>query len=413
MQPAHRIFVVLTAVLAVFLSATGYAQSAEPIRIGLTVRTGPLAGPGKQIEDGFNFFLSERANELAGRKIEVIALDSAGVPSTAKIKAQELVERYKVNAIVGPLASNEALVLQDYIAEAQIPFISPSALEEDMTQRKANKWLVRATSTTSQMSHAMGDYAAKTLGYRRVATIATDFAYGHETVAGFQRVFEESGGRVVKKIWAPTNAADFGTYIAQIPADVDAVYASFSGASAQNFIRQYNEYGRKAKTPLLVSHSTVDESLIEGMGEDAEGILSVAHYAATLNTPDNVKFVQAFTKAHGTSPGFYSAGAYVAGMFLEAALKAVNGKIEDKEAFMAALRSTKLTNSPRGPLQLDSYGNPICDVYIRRTERKDGHMQNTIIKTYPQLTQFWTYDPKQFLATPVYSRDYPPSKNLE
>jgi branched-chain amino acid transport system substrate-binding protein len=409
---ARLVGAVLAIVATALLPVAAMAQSG-PLRIGLvTVRTGPLAAPGKQIEDGFNLFLRERGGELAGRKVELTVLDSAGSPATAKIKAQELVERYNVHIIVGPLASNEALAIQDYIAEAKVPLISPSALAEDVTQRKANPWVVRATSTSSQMSHAMGDYAAKTLAYKRVATIATDFAFGHETVGGFQKVFEESGGRVVKKIWAPVNAVDFGTYIAQIP-DVDAVYASFSGASAQNFIRQYAEYGRKAKTPLLVSHSTVDESLLKGMGEDAVGILSVAHYSAAIDTPENQTYARAFTKQSGTPPGFYSTGAYVAGLFIETALKAVNGNIEDKAAFMNTLRATKLAGSPRGNLSLDQYGNPVCDVYIRKVERKDGNLQNTIVKTYPQLTQFWTYDPKQFLQQPAYSRDYPPSRYLE
>jgi branched-chain amino acid transport system substrate-binding protein len=352
------------------------ARAQDPIRIGLiTVRTGPLAGPGKQLENGFNLFLKERNNEIAGRKIELTILDSAGSPATAKMKAQELVERYRANVIVGPLASNEALTVQDYVRDAQIPLVSPSALEEDMTQRKATPWAVRATSTAAQMSHVLGDYVAKTLKYKRIATIATDFAYGHATVAGFQRVFEEDGGRVVKKIWVPANAVDFGTYIAQIPA-VDAVYVSFSGASAQNFIRQYNEYGKKAQIPLLASHSTVDESLIQDMGDDAAGVISAALYASTINTPENRKFADAFVANYGVDPGFYSAGSYIAGMLIEAALIKTGGKVEDKAAFAQALRQARLDRSPRGALKLDDFGNPICDIFIRKTERKDGRMQN-------------------------------------
>jgi branched-chain amino acid transport system substrate-binding protein len=395
------------------LSAQRDAHAQDPIRIGfLTVRTGPLAGPGKQLENGFDLFLKERNNEIAGRKVELIVLDSAGSPATAKMKAQELVERYRANIIVGPLASNEALTVQDYIREAQIPLVSSSALEEDMTQRKATLWAVRATSTAAQISHVLGDYAAKTLAFGRIATIATDFAFGHATVAGFQRVFEEDGGRLVKKIWVPVNAVDFGTYIAQLQG-VDAVYASFSGASAQNFIRQYNEYGKKGQIPLLSSQATVDESLIQDMGDDAAGVISSSIYNSTIDTPENRKFVDAYVANYGVEPGFYSAGSYIAGMFIEAALAKTAGKIEDKTAFMKALREVKLDRSPRGPLRLDDLGNPVCDIFIRRTERKDGRMQNTIIKTYPQVSQFWTYDQKQFLQDPVYSRDFPPSKGLE
>jgi branched-chain amino acid transport system substrate-binding protein len=389
------------------------AHAEDPIRIGfITIRTGPLAGPGRQLENGFELFLKERNHMIAGRQVEVSYVDSAGSPATAKTKAQELVERYHANVIIGPLASNEALTVQDYIRDAKVPLISPSALEEDMTQRKANEWMVRATGTSSQISHVLGDYAFKTLKYKRIATIATDFAFGHETVAGFQRVFEDDGGQIVEKIWVPTNAVDMGTYIAQL-GNVDAVYASFSGASAQNFIRQYAEYGKKGKIPLLASHATVEESLLQGMGDDAAGVISVALYTPSADNADNKKFAADFTKAYGVDPGFYSAGSYMAGLFFEAAIKKVGGNVEDKAALAKALHEVKFDQSIRGPISLDEYGNPISEIYVRETQRVNGRMENTIIKTYPMVSQFWTYDPEQFLKDPVYSRDFPPSKHLE
>ena len=386
---------------------------AEPIRIGLlTVKNGPLAAPGKQLEDGFNFLLKERGGMLAGRKIEVVSVDTSGQPAQARSKTQELIERHKVKLIVGPLASTEALAIDDTVRDAQIPLISPSALAEDMTQRKRNPWVVRATATTGQFSHPLGEYAAKTLGYRRAVTIASDFAYGHEAVAGFQRVFEESGGKVVRKLWVPVAAVDFGGFITQIR-DADVVFASFSGASAQSFLRQYNEYGLKGLIPVLTPMSMVDESLLAGMGSDAAGVISAGFYSAALETPAGRQFAAAYTKAHGVAPGFYSTGAYVAGLFVEEALRAVKGNIEDKPAFMKALRSVRLKDSPRGELWLDEYGNPVGSIYIRRTEAKNGQMQNTVIKTYPQQSQFWTYGAEKFLAQPVYSRDYPPARYLE
>lgn len=413
MSTCSRNWARLIVLIALLLPAAGAWAQSGPVRIGLlSIRTGPFAAPGKQLEDGFNYFLKERRGVLGGRKVDLIVADTAGQPAMAKSKAQELVERHKVHMIVGPLASTEALAIDDYIREAQIPLVSPSALAEDLTQRLRNPWFVRATSTAAQMSHPLGEYAAKTLGYKRVATIATDFAFGHEIVAGFQRVFEENGGRVVRKIWVPLTASDFGTYLAQIR-DVDAVFASFSGSSAQSFIRQFNEYGLKGRIPLLTSHSTVDESLLKGMGEDAVGVISAGHYSAALETPDNRKYAEGFGREYGVAPGFYSTGAYVAGMFIEEALKATKGRIEDKQAFMSALRGARLARSPRGELRLDEYGNPVGDVYIRRTERKNGRIQNTVIKTYPNLSQFWTYDPKQFLANPVYSREFPPARFLE
>src|SRR2546421_2138855 len=212
-----------------------YVQAqAEPIRIGfLTVRTGPLAAGGKQMEQGIQLFLKERNNRIAGRKVELIIADTGGNPAGARTKTQELVERNKVHVVIGPLAAFEALAIDDYVRQTRTPTVSCSAAAEDLTQRKPNPWFVRTVGSSAQSNHALGEYAAKTLGYKRVAIIADDFAYGHETAAGFQRVFEDHGGRVVQKLWPPLNVPDYGSYIAHIKPNVDAVYAVFARANSQ------------------------------------------------------------------------------------------------------------------------------------------------------------------------------------
>lgn len=396
----------------VFLPAA-LAQT-EPIRIGLiTVKTGPLAGPGRQMEDGMRYFLKERNYTLAGRKVELVVADTAGQPATARNKAQELVERNKVDVLVGPFAATEMLAIRDYPGEAKVPLIVNNALAEDLTQRMHSPWILRATGTSGQLMHPLGEYTVKTLGYKRVALIATDFAYGHEAMGAFQRVLEENGGRVVQKIWVPPTASDFAGYISQIKTDVDAVVASFSGSSATGFMRQYSEFGLKGKLPLVVSHSTVDEPLLPEEGEGAVGVISSGMNSAALDTPANKAFVAGYRKETGADPGYSAVGSYVAGLFLESALKTTGGKTADRQALAKALRSAKLASSPRGPLQVDDYGNPVGEIYIRKVERINGKLQNTVIKTYPNQTQFWTYDTKQFLAAPVYARDWPQSKFLE
>jgi branched-chain amino acid transport system substrate-binding protein len=243
--------------------------------------------------------------------------------------------------------------------------------------------------------------------------IADDFAYGHEGAAGFQRAFEDAGGKVVQKLWPPLNATDYGTFIAQIKPDVDAIYAGFAGANGLRFLKQYAEYGLKGRIPVVASMTTVDEGILKSMGDEALGVVSTGWYSAAIDTPENRAFATAMRQEFGTDPGYYSMGAYLAGLFLEQALKAVDGRIEDKKAFMDALRKVKLEKTPLGPVSLDAYGNPVFNIYIRKVERRDGRLVNTVIHTYPQVSQFWTYEPKQFLAAPVYSRDYPPAKNLE
>jgi branched-chain amino acid transport system substrate-binding protein len=403
---------VAAALLAAGLGLSAHA--ADAIRVGfLTINSGALAAGGKQMEEGLRLFLKERNNMIAGRKVELFVADTAGQPAVTKSKAQELVEKDKVQVIIGPLAAFEALAIDDYIRKSETPIISPSAAAEDLTQRKPNPWFVRAVGTSAQANHAMGEYAAKDLKYKRIAVIADDFAFGHETVAGFQRTFEENGGKVVQKLWSPLNVADYGTYIGQIKPDVDAVFAGFAGGNGIKFLKQYKEYGLKGKIPVLASMTTVDEGILKSMGDEALGVVSAGWYTAQLNNPNNKKFVSEMNRDYKHDPGYYSVGAYGAALMLEQALKDVKGKIEDKPAFMAALRKVQITNDPRGKITLDALGNPIMDIYIRKVERKNGKLVNSVVKTYPQVSQFWTYKQADFLAAPVYSRDYPPAKNLE
>src|SRR5438128_2877527 len=388
-----------------------HAQS-EPLRVGfLTVRTGPLAAGGKQMEQGIQLFLKERNYTIAGRKVELIIADTGGNPAGAKTRTQELVERNKVHVLIGPLAAFEALAIDDYIRSTRTPIVSCSAAAEDLTQRKPNPWFVRTVGTSAQPNHALGEYAAKTLGYKRVAIIADDFAYGHETAAGFQRVFEDNGGKVVQRLFPPLNVPDYGSYLAQLKQNVDAVYAGFAGANGFRFLRQYREYG--LKLPVLGSMTTADEGILRQMGDEALGVVTGGWYAAGIDTPENKRFVDAVNKEFGADPGYYTLGAYSAAALVEAAAQAVKGRVEDKEAFMQALRSPGNVRDPRGDWRLDEYGNPVMPVYIRKVERRGGKLVNAVVQTYPTVTQFWTYEPKQFLASPVYSREFPPSKNLE
>jgi branched-chain amino acid transport system substrate-binding protein len=407
----RRRFVALLAAVAAALPWSSQAQP-EPIRIGLlTVRSGPLAAGGKQMEEGIQLFLKERNNTIAGRKVELFIADTGGNPAQAKTKVQELVERNKVHVVVGPLAAFEAIAIDDYIRQTRTPTVSCSAAAEDLTQRKPNPWFVRTVGTSAQPNHALGEYAAKTLGYKRVAIIADDFAYGHETAAGFQRTFEDNGGKVVQRLLPPLNVPDYGSYIAQIKRDVDAVYAGFAGANGFRFLRQYREYG--LKLPVLGSMTTADEGILRQMGDEAIGVVSGGWYAAGIDSPENKRFVAAVNKEYGADPGYYTLGAYSAGALVEAAARAVGGKVEDKEAFMKALRNPGTVRDPRGEWKLDEYGNPVMPAYIRKVERRGGKLVNTVVQTYPAVSQFWTYDPKQFLANPVYSRDFPPAKHLE
>ena len=394
------------AALASLPRAPAIADS-PPVRIGLlTVKTGPLAQGGIQMEQGLAIFLKERNGTLAGRRVELISADTGGNPAGAKNKAQELIERDRVDVLVGPLAAFELLAISAYVERAKVPILSLAAAD-DMTQRKANRYFVRASATSSQCCQPLGDYAAKEMKLKRVATINEDFAFGYEQVGGFQTVFEDAGGRVVEKLWTPIVTPDYTPFLARI-GDVDAVWNGFAGSNPIKFNQQYADIGLKRKYPRLGGWTAYDDALLKSFGEDAVGAVSAAWYSSELDTPSNRRFVAAMQAQYGETPGGYAAGCYINGQCIEAALIRTGGRTEDKPALIAALRAVALTDTPRGAFHFDALGNVVGNVFIRRLERRNGKLVNTIVKTYPDVGQFWTYGAQRFLARPVYSRDYPP-----
>jgi branched-chain amino acid transport system substrate-binding protein len=386
-------------------------QGAGPVRLGvLAAKTGPLASGGIDMEYAMTMFLKERNSTLAGRKIELIVADTAGVPATARTKAQELIEKNNVHCIIGPLAAFEALAIADYLTEKEMPTLGVSAAE-DMTQRHPSPWFIRLTSTSAQCAYPLADYSAKELKYQRIVTVADDFAYGHEMCAGFQRVFEDNGGKIIQKIFTPLSTPDYGSYVAQIK-NADAIFLGTAGSNGFRFLRQFIEYGLKDKMAVIGGMTALDESVLRNMGDEALGIVTTSWYSAELNNKPNKVFAPAFRKQYKYDPGYYAGGTYVAGEVLEAALKAAGGKADDKKALMAAIRSVDV-DTIRGVVKFDEFGNVIGNVYIRKVTRTDGRLVNSVIKTYPDVSQFWTYDKTAFLKNPVYSRDFPPAKNLE
>jgi branched-chain amino acid transport system substrate-binding protein len=394
------------------VSVTSHAQAIGPIRLGLmTVKTGPLASGGLDMEKALIMYLKERNYMLAGRKVELFVGDSGGVPATSRSKLQELVERDKIHVLMGPLAAGEALAVDDYIRAKSLPTLSVAAAE-DMTQRKPNPWFVRATSTSAQCAHPMADFCIKELKWKRMALIADDLAYGQEMLGGFQRVFEEGGGKVVQKMLPPLTVPDYGTYLAQLKTNVDGIFLGFAGSNGFRFLRQFNEYGMRGKINVVGGMTALDEAVLRNMGDEALGVRTACWYSAELANPLNRKFAADFRAQNKYDPGFYAAATYVNGAVLESALEAIKGKVEDKAAFMKALRNVKV-GTVRGPVAFDNYGNVVGDVFIRRVERKEGRLVNAVERTYANVSQFWTYKPEEFLKNPVYSRDYPPAKNLE
>ena len=399
------------AVAAVKFPTPAIAQAA-PFKLGLlTVKTGPLAQGGIQMEQGVITYLKEKNYTMAGRKVEFFSADTGGNPAGTKTKVQELVERDKVDTILGPLAAFELLAITDYIAQNKMPLLSLAAAE-DMTQRRPNPYFIRASATSAQAMHPMADYAAKELKLKRVICISEDFAFGHEQMGGFQQTFEDNGGKILKKIWPPLVTPDYTPYVAQI-SDCDGVCQGFAGSNPLRFMKAYDSAG--LKFPVVSGETGGDDALLKSFGDEAIGLMSCIPYTLDLETDGNHRFVDGMLKNFNTVPGQYAGLLYVNCQVVEAGLKALNGDSSDKTKLVAAMRAVNLTDTPRGPVKFDHFGNVIGDFYVRKLGKEGAKyglsLWNKTVKTYHNVSQFWTYDEKTFLQQPVYSRDFPPVKS--
>ena len=406
--PAVTLIVIVVGLL---VALPGWAQKG-PIKIGLILpETGPLAANGKDMANGLQLFFEEQGWKLAGREVKLVTEDDEGKPPTGLAKARSLVESQGVHVLMGPLSAAVGYAVAGYVTDKKVPTIFPIVSAEDITQRKRSAYIVRTGWTSAQPSQPFGKWVYDNLGYRKIAMIGYDFAFGWEVAGGFQRTFEDAGGQVVQKLWPPLGNADFAPYLAQLRRDVDAVFCIFSGADALRFAKQYSEAGLKSKLPLIGGGTFTDEHVLRTMGDEVLGVVTALHYSAALATPANKKFAQAYEAKFKQIPSYYSEGAYVGGLALKAALVATGGDVENGEKLLGALRRVDLSDAPRGPIRFDDYGNPVENIYVRKVERVGGQLQNTVIYTFPNVSQFWTFKPEEFLRNPVYSRDYPPCKH--
>ena len=409
-----RVLVVLAVVLIGLSLVSGGATWAQKgaIKVGFLIpQTGPLAANGKDMLNGMQLFFEEQAYRLAGREVKFIVEDSAGNPATGLTKARGLVEAQGIHVLIGPLSAAVGYAVAPYVESKKLPALYPVVAADDLTQRKRSPYIVRTGWSSSQPSHPFGKWVYDNLKYKKIAMIGYDFAFGWEVAAGFQRTFEEAGGQVVQKLWPPLGNVDFAPYLAQLRKDVDAVYAVFSGADALRFAKQYSDAGLRTRLPLIGGGTFTDEHVLRSMGDEVLGVVTALHYSAALANPANRKFAQAYEAKYQQIPSYYSEGTYVTGIALKAALEATGGDIEDAGKFLAAVRKVDLSDAARGPIRFDDFGNPVQNIYVRKVERVGGKLQNTVIHTFPNVSQFWTYKPDEFLKNPVYSRDYPPCKH--
>lgn len=405
------IIIGMLAGLILFTPLVSSGQGKGPIKIGyISPLSGMMAANGKDMLAGIQLYLEEIGYQAAGRKIELIVEDDEANPATGLTKTRKLVEKDGVHMMTGGLMASTAYALAPYIDSKEIPMTYPIMSADDITQRKIPKWIIRTGWSSSQPHQPFGEYAYNDLKFRKISVIAYDFAFGWECVGGFHKVFEDSGGRILQKIWFPLTAQDMSPYIAQISKDADAVFAVVSGRQAMQFVKQYQEFGLKGKIPLIGGGTTTDEHILPSMGDEAIGIITPLHYSEALDNSANKKFVKGLRDKAKKAASYYSEGTYTGARWIVEAIKAINGDVENRGKLLEALKKVELKDVPRGPMKLDSYGNPIQNIYVRKVEKAGGELQNTVIHTYPNVSQFWKYKPEEFLKQPVYSREYPPLK---
>ncbi len=392
--------------------------TAQELRIGFVApMTGIFAQIGKDMTNGFQLYLDEHDGQLGGAKVQFIVEDTEGKPPVAVRKAEKLIRQDKVHMYIGGLLASTGYALAPVSSRLKTVYVLSVAAADDLTQRDLPKYpyIVRTSWTSSQPHHPLGQWACEQ-GYKRVATVGADYAFGHEVVGGFQKVFEDCGGRVVQKIWPPLGTKDFGPYIPTIKQDVDAIFSLMVGPMALQFPKQLQAAG--SRKPLIGGGTSYDEFVLPAMGDEVLGHVSGLQYSAALDTPKNMAFVKKYREKYGKVPSYYSESNYTTAQMIDEVMKRAKGKWPGPQQFIKSITSLKL-DAVRGPVHFDDMRNPVQNIYIKKVEKKKmfGYPQeelwNTIIKTYPDVGQFWKYDKQAYLKTPLYSRDYPPCKYCE
>lgn len=406
----NRRTLLLAGVAGLAAPALVRAQGAGPIRVGLLAPlTGVVASGGREIVEGFQMYWESVGKRAGGREVEVSVEDDASNPDTALQKARRLVEQGNVHFLFGNLLANTGLAVANYVRNTGTPYFIPVIAADDLTQRSRIPNVVRVAGySASQFSRPMADWAFKQ-GWRRVATVSQDYTFGHEQCGGFTQKFTELGGRVTQQFWHPLNTADFSPYLGQLAnAGVDAIFAMETGADATRLIQQYNSFGLKRRIPLMGSMNATDQSVIRTMGAEAEGIATTAHFAEGSTNPATQAFVAEYERRYQKLPSLYGFSHYSGAMWVAEALNKVEGRAEDRDALLKAVRETQLTGSPLGEaVRLDAYGNPVYTAYVRRVERNPrGQLWNVPVATYPDVDQFWGHDPETYMRQPAYSRSF-------
>ena len=349
-----------------------HAQGA-PIKVGLMLPyTGTYAQLGVAIENGFRMALAEKGDKLGGRAIEWFKVDDESNPAKAVENANKLVQRDKVDVLVGTVHSGVQMGIQKVARDSGVLNIIPNAGVLAATRSLCAPNVFRTSFTNSQPTLALGKVMAEK-GIKKTAWITWKYAAGDEAFEGFKESYTKGGGTIVKELGVPFPSVEFQALLTEIASsDAQATACFFAGGGAVKFMKDYAAAGLKDKIPLYGS-GFLTEGTIEAAGPAAEGVITCMHYADSLDTPRNKQFRLDYAKMFKSQPDVYAVQGYDAGQLLEIGASAVNGDLSAKPALYKAMEGATI-DSPRGKWTMSKSHTPIQDIYLRKVEHGDNQV---------------------------------------
>src|SRR6476646_4721625 len=367
---------VLLAAAAVILAGTE-AQGQEKLKIGIIATlSGPPAVLGQQLRNGFNLAVKDLNGKLGGRDVEVIVADDELKPDLAVNKVKALVDRNKVDFVVGPIFSNILAAIMKPITESGTILISPNAGTSNFAGKECNPNFFVTSYQNAKNAEAMGKYAQDT-GIKKAFLMAPNYQAGRDELAGFKNNFK---GEVADEVYVPLNQLDYSAEISKIAAaSPDAIFVFLPGGMGVNFVKQFRQAGLADKMKFL-SAFTVDEGTLPAHQDAALGFLAGGNWAPDLDNPQSKAFVAAYEKEYGAVPATYAFQSYDAALLIDSAVRQVKGNVTDREALRAAMMKADF-KSLRGNFKFNTNHYPIQDFYlVKVAKRPDGKFETQIVK---------------------------------
>ena len=359
------------------LGAASGAAAQEKVRVGvLLTLSGPSAALGQMAKNAIDLAVKDLGGKLGGREAELFVVDDELKPDVAVTKVKGLLDRDKVDFVIGPIFSNVLGAIAKPVTDASVFLISPNAGSSTLAGKGCSPFFF-ATSYQNDQVHQVSGKVAQDRGYKTLYMIAPNYQAGKDAIAGAKLDYK---GEVVEESFVPLNTLDFQSELAKIAAaKPDAVYAFLPGGMGVNFVKQYKQAGLAGRIPVLSSF-TADEATLPALGEAALGMFAGSNWAPNLDNARSKAFVAAYVAAYNAVPGSYGFQAYDAVMLVDSALKSTGGKTEDKVALGAALRKADFP-SLRGSFAFSRNGFPVQDFYLTKVgKRDDGKYETQIVE---------------------------------